>query len=321
MKFPLDAETATEETSGRQRTSQQKSTMKKLAFSILMLAVLGVAQATTQAQTFFGLFTDGLTLVTFDGATGVAGAPGAVLGLNPNDMLVDIDVRPSDGLLYGMSGFGTLYSITSSGGFFNATAASNTNVIPGATVIDHNPVPNRTRVYAGTSNFRITPNTDPSVVTNDGPLAYKNGDVNFGTTPTLTAAAYTNSDNDPLTGTTLYSIDSNLNILVLNDPTDAPGFSTLITQGALTLGGNPFDAGPNTGFDILTVGGVNTGFFSNGNDVYLIDVGTAVTAGQLTFLYTVSPTAGTLRSIAVPEPTTIGLLALGALGLCVRRRR
>ncbi len=297
--------------------------MKKLAFSILVLAVLGVAQATTQAQTFFGLFTDGLTLVTFDGATGAAGAPGAVLGLNPGDMLVDIDVRPSDGLLYGMSGAGTLYSITSSGGFFNATAASNTNAIPGATVIDHNPVPNRTRVYAGTDNFRITPGVG-GPVTNDGPLAYKNLDVNFGTTPTLTAAAYTNNDNDPLTGTTLYSIDSNLNILVLNDPQDAPGFSTLITQGALTLGGDPFDAGPNTGFDILTSGGVNTSYFSNGNNVYLIDLNGGMvggTAGQLTFLYAVSLTTGTLRSIAVPEPTTIGLIALGALGLCVRRRR
>lgn len=89
----------------------------------------------------------------------------------------------------------------------------------------------------------------------------------------------------------------------------------------MTLGGKPFDAGTNTGIDILTSGGINTGYFSNGNDVYLNDVGVAVTAGQLTFLYTVAPTTGTPRSIAVPEPTTIGLLALGAFGLFVRRRR
>jgi hypothetical protein len=205
---------------------------------------------------------------------------------------------------------GTLYVLGSSG----AATVDVLNAIPGASVIDFNPMANRLRVFANTTNFRLTPGT--GVITNDGTLTYNAGDPNFGATPNLVAAAYTNNIAGPAS-TALYSIDASLNTLVLH--ISGPSFSTLTTVGTLTLGGLTFNAIAGiTGLDVLTIGGVNTAFLSSGNSLYTLDLSTAVLTSMGTF------SGVGLRDIAaVPEPSTYALLGLGLLGgfFMLRHRR
>jgi hypothetical protein len=69
-------------------------------------------------------------------------------------------------------------------------------------------------------NLRVNPDTG-AIAGVDKPLAFnpdKAKEPNAGKTPTVLAAAYTNSDTDPATGTILYDIDSGLDILVRQDP-------------------------------------------------------------------------------------------------------
>ena len=288
--------------------------MKKITFTLLAVCGLLAALSSADAQSFVGLGYDGNTISTYS-APGVMPASYAVTGLNNSDRLIGIDFFTSGtGQLFGMGSSGTLYTLAQSGATTYAATINVNYAVPGATVIDFNPMANRLRVYAGTSNYRLTPTV--GLVTNDGTLAFISGDANFGAFPNLTAAAYLN--NFAGTGSTsLYSIDASLDALILN--VNSPGFSGLTTVGTLSLGGVRFDVGQGTtGFDILSVGGTNTAYLSSGNRLFTVNLAN----GQLT---SVGTQLGTnIIDIAfVPEPGTWALLAIGAgvVIVAVRRRR
>ena len=61
-------------------------------------------------------------------------------------------------------------------------------------------------------NVRLS--VDNGLATQDTALAYAVGDPGFGTAPSIGGTAYTNSDNDPATGTVLYAIDARRDALV-----------------------------------------------------------------------------------------------------------
>jgi hypothetical protein len=312
--------------------------LKPFRLLTLLACSLFASAAISNAQMLFGLGTNGTTLTVYNSPTS-PGQTTTITGLNAGDTLVDIDVFVSgNGQLYGMGTSGTLYTITpgavtsmatvNSGPVYNNIATGSPLSLGTPTVIDFNPAVNRLRVYSGTQNFRVTPNTGNMSPTgnanNDGTLAYEAGDPNAGATPTLGAAAYLNN----FAGATpaqavLYSIDTTLNTLVLN--VGGPQFSALRTLGQLTLNGMMFDVGTNVGFDILSIGGSNTAYLSNGNALYTVNLNMGQVggpAGELTFISTLSG-AG-IRSIAVvPEPSTYALLGVGALALLVgwKRRR
>jgi hypothetical protein len=94
-------------------------------------------------------------------------------------------------------------------------------------------------------NLRLHPDTG-AVVAVDGTLAYSATDVNAGANPSVVGAAYTNPDNDPATGTTLYDIDANFDSLTIQNP---PNSGTLNTVGALGIDTDGF-----VGFDISLSG-------------------------------------------------------------------
>lgn len=207
----------------------------------------------------------------------------AITGLASGDTLVDLDVNPANGALFAFASSGKAYTIDTSTGVasLNTTPLTPLNAFK----TDFNPVANRVRVFDNaTGNYRLTvtpaPATSPSgTVTPDGVLAYAATDTNVGKTPKLMGAAYTsstlNSGTAPTT-TDLYSVDATTN--TLDRHTGTPAFNTLNTVGSLDV-----TLGSNVGFDIATVGGVNTAYLLNDRTLYTVDLssGKAVQVGTL----------------------------------------
>lgn len=274
-----------------------------------------LATPSAEAVTAIGLTSNGL--VTFDTAN-----PGSILntatftGLG-GDTIVDIDVFSQDNRLYGIAASGRLFTIDATTGAATLNTAGGVGNIGTVTQADFNPVANRLRVLSGNDNYRLTPGT--GVFTNDGSFSYAAGDINFNIAPSLTGAAYTNSFFGTQ-ATTLYSIDSGLDTLVLHPP-PGPAFSSLTTVGSLTVNGLFVDFGDNVGFDIYSIGGGNTAYLSNGNALYELDLAT----GDLASLGSVGGAVVGVPEIiglaVVPEPGASLLAAGAAAGLLLRRRR
>ena len=97
----------------------------------------------------------------------------------------------------------------------------------------------RVTTVAG-SNLRLHPQTASFSVT-DRDLQYAATDPHAGANPNVVGSAYTNSFNGSR-ATVLYDIDSNLDILTIQNP---PNAGTLYTVGSLGV-----DTTDNVGFDV-----------------------------------------------------------------------
>src|ERR1051326_4480378 len=130
---------------------------------------------------------------------------GPITGLQPSEQIVAIDVRPTNGQLYGLGnvgGVGRLYTINpaTAAATLVATLAADpsdttspyTALTGTAFDIDFDPVADRLRVVSDTDqNLRVNP-ANGQVIT-DNNLGYGASDTNFGANPNIVAAAYTNS--------------------------------------------------------------------------------------------------------------------------------
>ena len=283
--------------------------MKPASLPILSLSsTAALALAALAPENSYGALAYGLTstgVLQFDTAVpAVITNTASFSGLTAGDNIVDIDYRPQDTTLYGIAQTGRLYRIDPLTG---ATVVDTSGSLGTVERMDFNPVANRLRVFSSSDqNYRITPGT--GLVTADGVFTFAAGDPNFGANPSLVAAAYTNNFVGA-SATTLYSIDSNLDTLIMH--TVGPQFSTLTTVGSL---GTNF--GTSVGFDIVNAAAANQAFVSNGQSLFSINLGT----GALTSLGTIGG-SGVIGLAVVPEPATTGLAALSALALLGRRRR
>jgi trimeric autotransporter adhesin len=246
-------------------------------------------QEIDMASSFIAL-SDNNVLVSFNSSnlsrvssTPVTGIDGSLLG---------IDIRPANGLIYGITTANKIYTIAPTTGI--ATQVSTLNTPFTATSVsgfDFNPAADRLRLVGDNDqNFRI--NVDTGAVTVDGNLAFAAGDVNAGDDPSITAAAYTNSFAGTA-ATQLYDIDAAQDILVLQNP---PNNGTLATIGSLGV-----DFGPLSGFDIVSSSlGNNTAFATSTGKLYSIDLGT----GAATNLGTIGSGSSQLFKglIAAPAP-------------------
>lgn len=280
----------------------------------LASALLALAPA-AQAATMYALSNNQSTLVRFDSAT--PSMVTTVATLTGDTMtLDDLDFRPADGMLYGYrGGSGGVYMVNTSTGATTLVSTANTVMMSSTAGIDFNPVPDRLRVVSsGEDNLRINVATGATLV--DGALSYGAGDANAGNNPNVVAAAYTNADNNPATGTTLYYIDSGLNILAT---TTNPNAGVLTTVGGLG-----FDVSDMVGFDIFTdaMGG-NTAFATlvvNGlQGLYNINLG----SGAATLVGDFGQAGGLtgLAAAPVPEPGSLALGGLAVLAALRLRRR
>ena len=299
--------------------------MNKLSLgAIALIAVTsGVAIAPqVQAVGLTGLTRDN-TLVNFDSASPNAASFVQVTGVVGN--LLGIDYRPADGQLYGLASSNNIYTINSSTGAATFTSTLDVPASVGAlSGVDFNPVVDRLRVVGSNdTNFRINADTGATIV--DGNLNYVTGDANFGANPNITGAAYINSFlgapspagvTPPTRTTQLFGIDSDLDVLVLQNPPNAGG---LVTIGSLGI-----DFSPTGGFDIFADGnGGNTAYAASDSVLYTINLatGAASSLGEIGG----SRSLTGLAAEPVPEPSSIiGSLAavtLGGVAVMRRRRR
>lgn len=185
-------------------------------------------------------------------------------GLAAGETMAAIDFRPSTGQLYGLSSADKLYTINLTTGAATQVgvgAVDATGFSPG---FDFDPTIDRLRLVSETGeNKRIDPVTG-AIVGLDGFPLYSFIDVNAGFSPSVTASAYSNNVAGS-SASTLYGIDTNLDVLVLQN-----NLGNLFTVGSL---GVDFDRA--TGFDILTdANGVNRGYAASNDAVYSIDLAT-----------------------------------------------
>jgi hypothetical protein len=277
-----------------------------------VVAALSVGGTTANAELVYGITFDN-NLFSFDSATPNNVLTGVyVSGLQTNEFIQAIDFRPATGELFALGSTNRVYTLNTSTAAATAVGGPFTPALNGVAYgMDFNPTVDRIRVHSSSNqNLRLNPITG-AVAFTDPNLFYAAGDPGAGLDPNVVATAYTNNDNDPNTGTTLYSIDSVRDVLVTHS--GAPGFAEMTTVGAL---GVPF--GDYAGFDISPSG---TAFvhWNNANALFgtiNLATGAVTSTGNI---------GGGLfvRDIAVviPEPGTLGLVGLAAMGLMVRRRK
>jgi hypothetical protein len=222
-----------------------------------------------------------------------------VSGLARGETLLAIDERPATGELYGLGSSSRLYVIDPDSGV--ATAVSATPFSPAlrgdAFGFDFNPTVDRIRIVSDSGqDLRAHPDTG-LIVAVDMPLRYAATDVRAGADADVVAAAYTNPDTDPATGTTLYDIDDKLAILATQSP---PNDGKLNTVGSLGVKFNDlagFDIAPSgIAYAVLKVTGKDQPKHTCGNsDLYTINL----TTGGATRIGSVG-TSAPLRGIATP---------------------
>ena len=216
----------------------------------------------------------------------------SIAGLAEGEMLIGIDFRPANGVLYGVGRIGSdpvgqLYTIDVYSGAATPVGARTIPLNGMAFGFDFNPVPDRLRIVSDAGqNIRVNPDNG-AVAGTDTNLAYAAmGDPNSGRTPRVVAVAYTNPENDPQTNTALHDLDvdraadmgANGDVLDIQVP---PNGGVLNTVGRLGVDADDFtafDIGPdNEGLAAIRPAG------SQYSRLYYIDLpsGQAVDLGQI----------------------------------------
>ena len=243
-------------------------------------------------------------LVSFDRATpGTIRSNVLVTGLQSGENLVGIDVRPADGMLYGVGSTGRLYTLDAATGAATnksrlaADAADTTQpftALAGTTFgVDFNPMADRLRIVSNTGqSLRI--NVDTGATTTDG-------SINGGAANTaISASAYTNSFAG--TGsTTLHGIDGANSTLYTQNPPNDGTLAKPVPLGVTIGAANGFDidARTNMGYLIATVGGARN----------LYGVNLAATSAPTTLIGALGVTED-IRGIALrgaSAPVVLGL--------------
>ncbi len=246
------------------------------------LAACFLTPVAANAASIVGLI-DGKTLVMIDPASKKVTTTVALKG-TPG--LLGIDVRPADGMLYGVSKDGNVVTIDARSGQVSTKSKLSETLKDGVVAtVDFNPTADRLRVMGsdGTSH-RI--NVDDGKVTVDGSHKFKDGDANAGKTPKVIAGAYSNAFKGT-TATALYNIDATAGVLVTQAP---PNDGVLNTIGAF---GMKID-GP-VAFNIVSKSAdKNDAWLVTGGNLYSVDLktGKATMAGKL------SGVSGKLTDIA-----------------------
>ncbi len=253
--------------------------------------------------------TNGSSITRFDSNSLNSTTTVPVIGLQAGETLVGIDLRPSNGLLYGIGSTSRVYTINPLTGVATQVGSGAFNPALNGTSFgtDFNPVPDAIRQVSNTEqNLRISPNT--GAVTVNDPALNPAGNV--------VAVAYSNNFAGALS-TVLYAIDSAAGTLGIISSPNAGGPITLV--GSLGLGTNLNEA---IGFDISGLTGVAYATITTGgvSRLYTINLSTGAATPVGTIGIGTTPFLGLTSATAIPEPSTYMLLAAGALLFVFRNR-
>lgn len=298
------------------RHAFSSATIRRAAPWAAAAALATAAALPAHALTIVGL-TSTNALVQFDSAAPIdASMPSTITGLQAaGERILAIDLRPTTGLLYGVSSASKVYTLSMSGAASFVGALSQP-LAGNAVGLDFNPVAD----LSGASSLRVISssgqnfafNVDTAATTVATPVA-----------PSLSSVAYANNDRDPATGTALYYIDTGADRLRL--ATTAFNNPVITDVGPLGV-----DATGVSGFDIA---GASAGYaaFTDADTgksmLYRIDLATGAATGLGAFGIggdaAVAPPLLGLTVSAVPEPSTYALMlaGFGAVALVARRRR
>jgi hypothetical protein len=222
-------------------------------------SLIAMAQV-ADAATLWALDSTG-SLTRIDTETKKATAPVAIKGAEGPVMA--IAVRPADGKLYGLTAMG-IVAIDPMTGMAKPVSKFDKPVETGPrAAAKFNPTVDRLRVVGMNGhNYRI--NVDTGAVTVDGALKYAPGTPQAGTTPMVTAAAYTNA----MAGakeTALYTFDTTLGSYNIQMP---PNDGVQMMKGPIE-GKLPYGLG----FDILSDGaGGNTGYLVTNGALHRVNL-------------------------------------------------
>lgn len=271
------------------------------------------ASRSNSGETIYGL-ASGNEFITFNAdKSNRTSSSVKITGLAAGESAVGFDFRPGDLGANGVNDIGKPYAITDASRIYivdpkTGVASSPVSLVlsvGGAPVllsgtsfgVGFNPVVDRLRIHSDADqNLRI--NVETGVTAIDGTLAYTAGDPSAGQNPNVTATGYTNNDADAATGTELYAIDADLDILVEFGPAVAgvsgPNTGLLVTVGPLGV-----NTGSLAGFDISNSSGIAYAALSPSpsgkSTLYSVDldIGVATKLGML------AQTKSALISIAV----------------------
>jgi hypothetical protein len=281
--------------------------MKKLLSALLLGITLLVAPNVARADTIFATTTGG-QLISFDSS-----APGTILSQVPvtgvAGSLVGIDFRPAAvGTLYGVgnnAGAGTIYIIDTSTGVASVVAPITVPLVGTIFGVDFNPVPDALRITSNAGqNLRIAGFPTGTFATN------VDGDLNISgvLAAGVVASAYTNSFAGT-TSTTLFSLRD-----TPAGPPDQIFMQIPPNDGSLI---NPVDLAINLGLAGFDITFDNRAFLSwNGGAQFGtldLNTGQAVNVGAVGGGFAGQITGISIQNI--PEPGSLALLALGAVGV------
>ena len=187
------------------------------AVLVLLLAVL-TAPAARAAEEIWAVTVNN-NLINFISNNPWVFSSRPISGLAAGDQIVGIDFRPALplGRLYALGSSGQLYRIDNPNSGVAVTVGAPVTLSGSGFGMDFNPTVDRIRVISDLDqNLRLNPDTGVLAAT-DTPLAFLGTDVNAGQNATAAGAAYTNNVAGAAT-TTLYDIESNLDVLVTQAP-------------------------------------------------------------------------------------------------------
>jgi len=240
-------------------------TIKTLTLAGALAASCLVASSAQSAQAagwIIGLV-DGKSIVTIDPPSRKVTSKADIKGAAA---LLGIDVRPADGMLYGVASDGAIVTVDAKTGQATMKSKMSEMLKPGTiATVDFNPVADRLRVM-GSDGTSLRVNVDDGKATVDGSHKYKDGDANAGKTPKVVAGAYTNSWKGTQ-ATALYNIDAAAGVLVTQAP---PNDGILNTVGSLGVAVN----GP-VSFNIeASQPDKNDAWLATGGALYSVDLKT-----------------------------------------------
>ena len=303
--------------------------MQKLRLKASAAAAAAVAAlmfgTPAHAEPVIGLTTTN-ALLTFDSASSTNGsALSTITGLQGvNERILSIDLRPTTGVLYGVSTDDKVYSLASTGQatFIGGLGAALASDVIG---IDFNPAAD----LAGGASLRVVSSTGQNIAYN---VATATGTVVTPIQASFAAVAYANNDLDATTGTALYYIDTASDTLkVAAANFNAPTITT--------VGGLGFNANGVAGFDIGTSGmafAALTDADTGKSGLYSISLATGAAsfvgafgiggntaiAPPLVGLTLLTAPIPAPSTAPIPEPSSYALMLAGLLGVgWVARRR